>query len=153
MKKLDLGQAISILANIGVIAGIVFLGLELRQNNELMRSEASLAQFNVDMERRRMLMDDPELIDIMSRARAGESLTETEEIRLGLFTNTMLDAYRWQFREYQAGRMPDDYLDLRMWHDVWSYQPRLKQQFEMDRSRLEPEFVKFVDEQVLAVIE
>ena len=35
MKKIDLGQAIGILANVGVIAGIVFLGMELRQNNEL----------------------------------------------------------------------------------------------------------------------
>ncbi len=33
MKKLDLGQTITILANVGVIAGIVFLGYELRQNN------------------------------------------------------------------------------------------------------------------------
>ena len=40
MKKLDLGQTITILANIGVIAGIVFLGLEIRQNNELMAAEA-----------------------------------------------------------------------------------------------------------------
>ena len=35
MKKIDLGQAIGILANVGVTAGIVFLGMELRQNNEL----------------------------------------------------------------------------------------------------------------------
>lgn len=34
MKTLDLGQKIGILANLGVIAGIVFLGYELRQNNE-----------------------------------------------------------------------------------------------------------------------
>ena len=35
LKKPDLRQAIGILANAGVIAGIVFLGMELRQNNEL----------------------------------------------------------------------------------------------------------------------
>ncbi len=35
MNKINLGQTITILANLGVIAGIVFLGLELRQNNEL----------------------------------------------------------------------------------------------------------------------
>ena len=29
MKKFDFGQAVSILANIGVIAGIVFLGFSL----------------------------------------------------------------------------------------------------------------------------
>jgi len=35
LKKIDLGQAIGILANAGVIAGIVFLDMELRQNYEL----------------------------------------------------------------------------------------------------------------------
>jgi hypothetical protein len=34
VKKIGLGQTISVLANIGVIAGIVFLGIELQQNND-----------------------------------------------------------------------------------------------------------------------
>jgi len=32
MKKIDLGQTIQTLANLGVIAGIVFLAMELQQN-------------------------------------------------------------------------------------------------------------------------
>ena len=40
MKKIDLGQTITILANVGVIAGIVFLAIELRQNNEYMAANA-----------------------------------------------------------------------------------------------------------------
>ncbi len=40
MKKLDLSQTIGILANLGVIAGIVFLGVELRQNNDLLEADA-----------------------------------------------------------------------------------------------------------------
>ena len=37
MKKLDLGQTMTILANVGVIVGISFLAVELRQNNDMMR--------------------------------------------------------------------------------------------------------------------
>lgn len=37
MKKPDLGQSINTLANIGVIAGIIFLGYELRQNTVVTR--------------------------------------------------------------------------------------------------------------------
>ncbi len=40
MKKIDLGQTITILANVGVVAGIVFLAVELRQNNEFMAADA-----------------------------------------------------------------------------------------------------------------
>ena len=38
MKTIDLGQTIQVLANIGVIAGIVFLAFEIRQNTAAMRS-------------------------------------------------------------------------------------------------------------------
>ena len=40
MKKLELGQTIAILANVGVIAGIVFLGYEMRQNTTALKSAA-----------------------------------------------------------------------------------------------------------------
>ena len=39
MKKIDVAQAITIVANVGVIAGIVFLAIELRQNNQMMLSQ------------------------------------------------------------------------------------------------------------------
>jgi hypothetical protein len=41
MKKIDLSQTISIFANLGVIAGLIFLGYEVRQNTAQMRAEAS----------------------------------------------------------------------------------------------------------------
>ena len=41
MKKLDLNQSVSLIANLGVIAGIVFLGYEMRQNTIAVRSAAA----------------------------------------------------------------------------------------------------------------
>ena len=46
MKKIDLGLTISILANVGVIAGIVFLALELQQNNSLLAAQARREQLD-----------------------------------------------------------------------------------------------------------
>jgi hypothetical protein len=40
LKKLDFGQTITILANLGVIAGIVFLGIEISQNNAWLEAES-----------------------------------------------------------------------------------------------------------------
>jgi hypothetical protein len=39
MRKIDVGHTIQILANAGVIAGILFLAMELRQNNALLESQ------------------------------------------------------------------------------------------------------------------
>jgi hypothetical protein len=44
MKKVDIGQVIAVTANMGVIAGIVFLALELQQNNRFLSAQA---QFNL----------------------------------------------------------------------------------------------------------
>jgi len=43
MKKIDLSQTIAILANIGVIAGILFLAIEVHQNTESIDQSRRLA--------------------------------------------------------------------------------------------------------------
>ena len=40
MKKFDLNQTISIVANLGVIIGFIFLGYEVRQNTSQLRADA-----------------------------------------------------------------------------------------------------------------
>lgn len=35
MKKIDLGQTVTILANVGVIGGLIFVGIQLRQDREI----------------------------------------------------------------------------------------------------------------------
>jgi hypothetical protein len=40
MKKISPTQLVTFVANIGVIAGILLLAFELRQNNDLMEAEA-----------------------------------------------------------------------------------------------------------------
>ena len=146
MKKLDFGQTITILANVGVIAGIFFLALELRQNNELLVAQTSYAQFNVERERRMIRVEHSDLVE---KVVSGQPMTGAECRRLMLINNDTLDAYRWQFREYQAGRLTDDFVDLRTWRDVWGSNPGLIELFEQDRGELDPNFVRFVDEAIL----
>ena len=43
MKNIDLGQTIGVLANLGVLVGIVFLAIEIRQNNESLEESRNLA--------------------------------------------------------------------------------------------------------------
>ena len=40
MKKFDLNQAISVVANLGLIIGLIFLGYEVRQNTSQLRADA-----------------------------------------------------------------------------------------------------------------
>ena len=76
MKKIDLGQAISILANVGVIAGIVFLAVEIQQNTSAIRSQSSIAVNDSLAHLNQALYDNPELTDIWIRGR--ESLVDLD---------------------------------------------------------------------------
>jgi len=82
LKNMDLGQTITILANIGVIAGILFLAFELRQNNEQLE-----IQFRGQMTSYRnaipeLVLENLYLIDLQRKA--VEELTQSERDRLAV---------------------------------------------------------------------
>jgi len=82
MKKIDLGQTISVVANIGVIAGIVFLGYELRQTQMAIQSQAFQARALDAMDWDLEMAKDENLRKIQYQLDSGEfdpnSLTEAE---------------------------------------------------------------------------
>ena len=79
MKKIDLGQTITILANIGVIAGIDFLALEVHQNNELMSAEARRSRTESSELAFRAIAENADIAEIFVKARQGQELSAVEE--------------------------------------------------------------------------
>ena len=117
MKKIDLGQALSLFANIGVIAGILLLVYELGQNRQM--TEAQIRSASADQLTNILFQDvnTPEMVDVLLKAESGEPLTRREEL---LFTRRQ-SAF-WRFREnvhyqYRNGLYDEnEYLALR---SVW----------------------------------
>ena len=83
MKKLDVGQAVTLLANIGVIAGIVFLAIEIQQNTGEIRSQASLGINDALARMNAAIYQDSELPDILIRGR--ESLSNLDPVEYERF--------------------------------------------------------------------
>ena len=89
MKKMDLGQTVSILANVGVIAGIVFLAVEIRQNQATLEEQNTLTRltsrdsgYEYFSNFRKLLLENPELHEIWERGIAGEELSSFEKSRV-----------------------------------------------------------------------
>ena len=103
MKRLEFGQTFTILANVGIIAGIVLLAYELNQNRVLMRAETrnSIAQSISAMlsEQAR----DPEISGIYMRGRAGEQLTPLEAEQFGFQVIAWLRIWENQHYQYRQG--------------------------------------------------
>ena len=150
MKKLELGQTISILANIGVIAGIVFLGYELRQNNRLLQSEASIAY--VEM-RTTGLWDwgvNRETLRSLLKAWDGEELSRIESLSLDFQYWSIFVNWEWEYEQYREGilQVLDQPPELR-WRPVVNYYPLMRESWGKHKNSLSPEFVQYMEEFVL----
>ena len=108
MKKFDLSQAIGIMANVGVIAGIVFLGIELRQNNEVLEAQSR----DVWVDRQAGILEtmalNPDLFEIMLKgAEHSESLTALERERVRAIGHRTYTIWQHQFDEMSRGRLAE----------------------------------------------
>jgi len=98
-----MGQAVTILANVGVIAGIVFLGVELRQNNEHMEAQARFNRLSIATAAWGTWADDGELSALRLRAGSGEEISELERRRVEAAIMRVFLNLEWTFRELPSG--------------------------------------------------
>jgi len=85
MKKFDLDRAMSILANIGVIAGIVFLALEIQQNTDAIRSANIQALADQTYETVRLALENPDIREAFVAAQRNDMTDDQREIMNFLF--------------------------------------------------------------------
>jgi hypothetical protein len=86
MTKINLGEVVTIIANIGVIAGLVFLAYEIRQNTAQMRAEAAYAIHQDAQRLNESIYGDTALSELLVKADAQyESLEDAERWRVNSF--------------------------------------------------------------------
>ena len=108
MKKFDFSQAIGTLANVGVIAGIVFLGIELRQNNEVLEAQSRAYWVDHQVGITETMALNPDLLEIMLKgAEHSESLTALERQRVLAIGNRTFTIWQHQFDEMRRGRLAE----------------------------------------------
>ena len=152
MKKIDLGRTINTLANLGVIAGIVFLAVELNQNNQLLELEAKATLSEYLQNGWDRIASDPELVDLFIKDRNGEQLTEPEEFRLNAYWMGFLIRQEWQFQHFpDLGTRVEA---LRRIHSSYgSFRRTWMGNSEGSRSagkdNFSPEFVEFLDRNIV----
>jgi len=148
LKKIDLGQTITILANVGVIAGIIFLGVELRQNNELMAAEARFNRVMMSNEGWRSLAENGDLTELRVRAWNNEALTEAEQIRVDAAAMRVLVNMEWMYRELPADSPERNYMRDQL-RSSFSRGPTTGSVWEERKAAFDPGFVQWMDENVV----
>ena len=95
-----LNKWLTLLANIGVIAGIIFLIIEINQNSleTRLQTESSFQSTFTTVEL--AAMTDKELLDALLRSQKGELLTDADQLRVLLFYRAVVRGYQNSY--YQA---------------------------------------------------
>ena len=149
MKKIDLGQTIMIVANVGVIASIVFLGFEIHQTQLAMQSQAfqarALDAIAWDFE----IAKDENLRKIQYQLDFGEfdpsSLTESEhQIAFYLVDLIKVDVDNEHY-QYEQGFLAEEYVEHRLIPMIRSNAPIWR---SLGVQEKRPSFRRFVDQQL-----
>ena len=153
MKKIDLGQTITILANVGVIAGIVFLAVELQQNNELLEAEARQALVDRRISLAEIVASNGELANVVSKAQAGDPLSPGKRRQLYALNISIFAMVESQFAEYQRGRLELEDVTVGGLTNALSdsgLSANVRQFWESWKHTTNAEFREFVEERVIS---
>jgi hypothetical protein len=149
MKKFDFGQTLNTLANAGVVAGIIFLAVELNQNNELLELEARATLSENLQNGWDRISSDAQLAALFIKDRNDEDLSEVEELQLNAYWMGMLLRRQFQYQNFPESseglegltRLYTSYGSLRR---AWNGSASASRSAGKDN--FSPDFVNFLDE-------
>ena len=96
-----LSEWLTVATNVGVIAGLLFLTLEYRQNNELLLVESSANRSSQANELVDLVIQDPTLIELLNKD--SSELSRVESDRLTLLGMRLLLVFEAQYDATVAG--------------------------------------------------
>ncbi len=150
MKKIDLGQTITILANVGVIAGIIFLGYELQQNNELLTAQARVARHDLrSTDSTRVFFENPDMAKLFVKIEKNEPLSDDETYIAERFSEQTLLNWQFIYVEFQRGLLEEEDIQVAGWRAYFYGFTPLPVFWEQHKNiDYRPDFVRWFDETI-----
>lgn len=152
VKKWVWKETAEIIGVVGIIGGIVFLGVELRQNNELMEAEARFNRLAMVSDAWRFSAEHGDLTDLRVRSDRGETLSETEERRVTSAIMAVFLLVEWTFRELGDGSPELNQVREVQLYNFANYSTYIRV-WESRKRSFDPEFVQWLEENVVSVVD
>jgi hypothetical protein len=154
MKSETINQWVSLGANIGVILGILLLAFELNQNNKLLEAQISADHRDTRLSSTSIAHDE-RLAEIAVKYRSQQPLSDTEQSMLNEWYLEAFIVWEWEWREMIAGRFD---VNIEGWILSFSkktpsgelWYPKQVEQWEYWKDQFDPEFIKFMDKNIVS---
>lgn len=137
-------------ANIGVIAGIVFLGYELQQNNELLEAEARATRVGLRQADTTLVIENPELGEAILKYQNDEPLSERENQLMEKYIDFILVNFQSVYREMSEGLIEEETVPLAGWRTAFGSDGKPREYWRSNGQMLfDPDFVEWMNENVV----
>lgn len=148
MTRIEPAQLATLIANIGVIGGILLLAYELRQNNALMEAEARLNRTNMTIESWRFTAENGDLTELRELEKRGEVLSSADTRRVDAAVMAIFVVIEWTFKELPRGSS-----ELNQVREVQRYNfansPEYGRVWEARKKSFDPAFVRWMEDNVV----
>ena len=141
-----------IIAAVAVIASLIYIGNELRQNTKALQAQSRYNLITLRTSSIRALKEDRSFLDASHRFVDGEGVSRAEESAIKLFANELLEMWEWQHAELQAGTLPIERLPVENWRRMYheKFVPNaVSEVWDHRKGVFNDEFVQFMEENVI----
>jgi hypothetical protein len=137
-------------ANLGVLAGIIVLAVELQQNTVATELEAVSNFQNTFSEIELFVAGNPEFAELLVKGRESEELTATDRLRLSIFYGNILFSWQYTHFQYQAGALDEDiWQGTRVkWTRIISADDGLLNHWQRNKREFSPAFKAMVESMI-----
>ena len=142
-----------VISGTAIVISLVILIFEVRGNTDAVQAQSSASRLESDRARRYpLIVNEGGLTEAILKRNNGEQLSEVEQFQVAMYYRDVLDALRWQFAEAQAGRLSE--MPVRRLAGFRAgNQPGLDEEFDRQRPTMDPEFIRFWEDNFINVNE
>ncbi len=149
MKKFDSGQTITILANVGVIGGILLLAYELRQNNLYLQEQARFNLFQNRVDANVLFAENAELARLWNWHEGDDPLMDLDRARLEDLLHTVILRWQYDYQTLQLGIVGAENFPEEAIRYSWNARPYFDEVWRQRKTGYSPDFVVWVEENII----
>ena len=156
MKISAINEGVSLIANIGVIASIVFLGLEMQQNTAMMQSQTRNSIVENQLTFYERIIDNYDFARIEREFRDTDTdpypIGSPERFQYTLYVASQLRMWENEFYQYQIGLFDSEEFEARtnLWRTQISNPTKLESWRVQERS-FAPDFRNYLNEMIAQI--
>jgi hypothetical protein len=138
-------EIFEIVGIVAIVASLIFLAVEIRQNTESLQAEVRTTNFFGIADTWRIPAENSELTAIMAKDASGEALSQAETFQIQAFWTRVQINIQWAFTELDRADFERELPFQKVTYDIF---PSYRSAWHERSSAFDPTFVQYMNENV-----